>query len=67
MVLVVAVLGFNKLQEPKEFNNLLLENVEALADIELDADGVCAGNGSVVCPFNNTNVSHVFIYYSMPH
>lgn len=49
------------------YDNLLLENIEALAAGETGSGGACVGRGSVVCPLTKEGVEHVHIYYSMPH
>ena len=41
--------------------------MEALAAGEAADGGDCIGSGSIVCPFNNTEVAHVLVYYSLPH
>ena len=61
MILVVVALGYSKSRQPENLDTLLLDNVEA-AD-----GGDCIGSGSIVCPFNNTEVAHVLVYYSLPH
>ena len=66
-ILVVAVISVKySLKEPR-VNTLLLDNVEALAAGEAADGGDCIGSGSIVCPFNNTEVAHVLVYYSLPH
>ena len=61
MILVVVALGYSKNRQPENLDTLLLDNVEALDG------GDCIGSGSIVCPFNNTEVAHVLVYYSLPH
>ena len=39
-----------KLLIQKSLDNLLLENIEALAAGETGSGGACVGRGSVVCP-----------------
>ena len=67
MILVVVALGYSKSWQPKNLDTLLLDNVEALATGEAPDGGDCIGSGSIVCPFNNTEVAHVLVYYSLPH
>ena len=42
-----------------QLENLLLENIEALADDEYQENVRCAGSGSVDCPVNHTKVKYV--------
>lgn len=58
--------GYTQMNHSKKMNDLLLENVEALAAGENGSGGICMGYGSIVCPFNNQEVEHVYIYYSLP-
>ena len=67
MILVVVALGYSKSRQPENLDTLLLDNVEALAAGEAADGGDCIGSGSIVCPFNNTEVAHVRVYYSLPH
>lgn len=66
MILVVVALGYSKSRQPENLDTLLLDNVEALAAGEAADGGDCIGSGSIVCPFNNTEVAHVLVYYSLP-
>ena len=63
--LIVIILGYSKKQQSKDLDTLLLDNVEASAAGEAEGDGECIGSGSIVCPFDNIEVSHVYIYYSL--
>ncbi len=65
--LIVVTLEYNEIRQPKDLDALLLDNVEALAAGEAGGDGDCVGSGSVVCPFNNTEVAHVLVYYNLSH
>ena len=51
----------------EKLDDLLLENIEALAAGESGDDSKCFGSGSIVCPLTNQGVAHVQIYYSLPH
>ena len=62
VVSAIAILGY-----AESLDNLLLENIEALAAGETGSGGACVGRGSVVCPLTKEGVEHVHIYYSMPH
>lgn len=67
IVLSVATFIYNEVQQPKDLDALLLENVEALAAGESEVAAYCFGLGSIACPFNNSEVSHVYTFYSLPH
>ena len=67
MILGVVALGYSKSWQPENLDTLLLDNVEALAAGEAADGRDCIGSGSIVCPFNNTEVAHVLVYYSLPH
>ena len=54
-------------QIAEKLDDLLLENIEALAAGESGDDSKCFGSGSIVCPLTNQGVAHVQIYYSLPH
>ena len=60
-------LGYAETTHSESLDNLLLENIEALAAGETGSGGACVGRGSVVCPLTKEGVEHVHIYYSMPH
>ena len=56
-----------QISHSEKLDDLLLENIEALAAGESGSDGQCLGSGSIVCPLTNQGVAHVQIYYSLPH
>ena len=58
--------GYTQMNHSKKMNDLLLENVEALAAGEEGTSGICIGHGSIVCPLTKEEVEHVYIY-SLPH
>ena len=64
VVSAIAILGYAETTHSESLDNLLLENIEALA---AGSGGACVGRGSVVCPLTKEGVEHVHIYYSMPH
>lgn len=69
VVCALSILGYTRMNPSEELDGLLLENIEALAAIEGDGNinrGVCVGRGSIVCPFVDAKVEHVYIYYSQP-
>lgn len=53
------------LQENKERENWLLENVEALAFGEISGPYHCQGIGSIDCPISYTKVDAVYSGYSL--
>lgn len=63
----LAISAISVLSYVQKLDDLLLENIEALAAGESGSDGQCFGSGSIVCPLTNQGVAHVQIYYSMPH
>lgn len=67
VVSAVAILSYAEANHSENRDNLLLENIEALAADESGVDGQCFGSGSIVCPFTSQGVTHVQIYYSLPH
>ena len=67
VVSAIAILGYAVTSHSESLDNLLLENIEALAAGETGSGGACVGRGSVVCPLTKEGVEHVHIYYSMPH
>lgn len=66
-VSAIAILGYAETAHSENLDNLLLENIEALAAGESGVDGRCDGSGSIDCPFSEKSVAHVQIYYSLPH
>ena len=63
----ISVLSYVQISHSEKLDDLLLENIEALAAGESGSGGACVGRGSVVCPLTKEGVEHVHIYYSMPH
>ena len=66
--LAVAVgAGYCKvsLQESRERENWLLENVEALASGEVSVPHRCYGVGSIDCPLNRNKVGMVYSGWSL--
>ncbi|WP_024996522.1 hypothetical protein [Bacteroides graminisolvens] len=64
VTLIVASFCYTQVYSPRKLDNLLLENIDALAAGEGSVGGECIGAGSIICPFNNEGVAHVRIYYS---
>lgn len=46
-------------------NDVVLENVEALANTESSEPIHCMGEGNVTCPMSNKKFAYVFIGYSL--
>ena len=67
VVSAIAILGYAKTTYPENLDNLLLENIEALAAGENGVNSKGNGSGSIVGPINKESVAHVYNYYSLPH
>lgn len=67
IVVAIAALGYLQINRSESLDNLLLENIEALAAGESSSSVRCIGDGSVVCPINKVGVAHVRITYSLPN
>lgn len=65
LLMVVTAIYFCVNSEKTELSDLLLKNVEALADNEYDSAVHCFGNGSVDCPHTNVKVEYVMGGYSL--
>lgn len=68
LIFFVGVLGIwvsRQTQEVPMMNDVLLENVEALADIENKLPVYCRGIGTVVCPEIGQGVKLVYEGYSL--
>ena len=69
--LLVGVCGLSALVAQKArkvqpvLDNVLLKNVEALADLESDGPTRCFGNGNYTCPDNGIKVRAVYNGYSL--
>lgn len=63
LILVAAIASFQWSAKRKNLDSLMLENIEALAEGEENADIVCIGIGSVDCPRTNEKVYFVYIPY----
>ena len=60
----ISVLSYVQISHSEKLDDLLLENIEALAAGESGDDSKCFGSGSIL---TNQGVAHVQIYYSLPH
>ena len=65
LLMVVTATYFCVNPEKTELSDLLLKNVEALADNEYDSPTRCYGSGSVDCPYSEHNVKYVVGGYSL--
>ena len=64
----VGVLGFwvsQQTQETPIMNDVFLENVEALADMEMSGPTTCWLSGELTCPNNGEKVGEVYQGYSL--
>lgn len=62
---VIIVASFQTNSEKRELQNLMLENIDALASDEWGGAPLCVGSGSVDCPINHVKVYAVMSYYSL--
>lgn len=68
LILFVGVLGIWVSQQTQKISivdDVLLENVEALANGEMSEPILCQWDGDVVCPINNRKCGIVYIGYSL--
>ena len=69
LILFVGVLGVfvaNQTEEtPVVTNDVVLENVEALASGESVGITLCLGSGNYTCPDNNERVKTIYQGYSL--
>lgn len=65
LLMIVTVTYFYVNSEESELNDLLLKNVEALADNEYDSTVSCLGRGSVDCPHTKVKVEYVMGGYNL--
>ena len=68
LILFVGVLGIyvnRQAQEAPVMNEVLLENVEALANIENTLPMSCEDSGGCTCPINGKKYAFVYEGYSL--
>lgn len=68
LILFVGVLGFfisRQTQETPTVNDVILDNVEALAYGEVPGPTICRGSGDVTCPNYGEKVYMIFEGYSL--
>ena len=69
LVLFVGMLGVfigcQTMETLTVVDDVVLENVEALANSEMPGLTICRGDGDVVCPANNRKCAVVYIGYSL--
>lgn len=64
-LMAVAAVSVQSYSEKNKLGNLMLENIDALADSEWGDTAVCFGTGSVDCPINHVKVEFVMEGYSL--
>ena len=68
LILFVGVFGFSVSQQTQEspiVNDVLLENVEALAIFENSVPTNCQGSGEQYCPLNGKKYAFIYEGYSL--
>lgn len=68
LILFVGVLGIwvsQQAQKTPIVDDVLLENVEALANDEVPGLTICRGSGDFVCPNFGERVSSIYVGYSL--
>ncbi|WP_148356462.1 NVEALA domain-containing protein [uncultured Bacteroides sp.] len=63
IVCLLSFLGYARINHSEKLDDLLLENIEALAADESGNTTICVGSGSIVCPITKGGVEHVYICY----
>ena len=69
LILLVGVMGIfvanQTMETPIVANDVVLENMEALASAEIPGLTTCRGDGEVVCPSDDRKCAVVYIGYSL--
>lgn len=65
LLAAVAAVSFQSYSGKDKLGDLVLENIDALADGEWGDTAVCFGTGSVDCPINHVKVEFVVEGYSL--
>ena len=68
LILFVGVLGVWVSQQTLDspiMNDVFLENVEALAEMEVPGPTICWASGELTCPGNGKKVGEVYQGYSL--
>lgn len=66
VVVFIVVWQYSSVKKPSQMSSLILQNIEALADDnESDDMVICAGSGSVDCPFLESKVQYVVTGYGL--
>lgn len=68
LLLLVGFLSayvFQKAQNTPCVNDVLLENIEALSNIESTLPIICQGSGEYSCPLNGDKYGFIYIGYSL--
>ncbi len=65
LLLVASFASFQFSNKHENLNDLMLENIEALASDEWSTTPVCFGSGTVDCPLSHVKVYFVTEPYSL--
>ena len=68
LILFVGIMGFwvsQRIQESPMINDVLIENVEALASFENSIPVVCQGLGEAFCPNDGKKYAYIYEGYSL--
>lgn len=65
IILSMAVLEVKFDLKKPAISLLTLENIEALASIEIDKPYTCSGVGTVDCPIKGVKVKNIYIGYNL--
>ena len=59
--IIVATFFLTKVNKEEKMSDIVLANVEALANNEFDEGYFCYGTGEVICPYSGQQVAGYFI------
>lgn len=63
---LIGIAGiYNSISEKKQVEDILLQNIEALAADESDVPKACAGYGCLDCPVGNKKVKYIITGWSL--
>lgn len=63
---LIGIVGmYSSISEKKQAEDILLQNIEALATDESDVPKVCAGYGCLDCPVGNKKVKYIITGWSL--
>ena len=63
--ILAVFLGYKAMKSSTVMDDVVLKNMEALADGENGLPVICAFSGSYICPSNGKNVGVVYEGYSL--